>query len=513
MSNNSRVTKSIKNAQVAVIFYVINLLLQFFYRKVFLDYLGPEVLGLNSTAMNLLQFLNLAELGIGAAVSYSLYSPLANNDKQKITEIVSLQGYLYSRIGIIVLSAATLLMFFFPIFFSGIKIPIWYSYATFVVLLISALAGYFLNYQQIVLTSDQKEYKLTYTIQAIRILKVILQITLIYLLSNGYVWWLILELIASVCTIFGIKYVMNLEYPWLKTNIHLGKQLMHKYPEITRKTKQLFTHKIAGFALNQGSPLIIFAFTSLSFVSVYGNYLLVIAGITALLGSVFNSINAGVGNLVSEGNMKKILSIFEELFAIRYLLACVACYGVYKLTPIFITYWVSKEYLLPTSSLILMVIIMYINITRQTVDSFLNAYGLFNDVGAPIIETIINIGLSILLGYFYGINGILIGVIASLLIIVFCWKPFFLFQQGFKLNIKFYILMYIKLLLIVVLPFFLTEYLIDLFKIDPYFSLLNFLLYTVIIMLVFFTLLISGLLIFTSGIRQFYERCKAYLVK
>ena len=141
MSNNSRVTKSIKNAQVAVIFYVINLLLQFFYRKVFLDYLGPEVLGLNSTAMNLLQFLNLAELGIGAAVSYSLYSPLANNDKQKITEIVSLQGYLYSRIGIIVLSAATLLMFFFPIFFSGIKIPTWYSYAPFVVLLISALAG------------------------------------------------------------------------------------------------------------------------------------------------------------------------------------------------------------------------------------------------------------------------------------------------------------------------------------------------------------------------------------
>ena len=156
---------------------------------------------------------------------------------------------------------------------------------------------------------------------------------------------------------------------------------------------------------------------------------------------------------------------------------------------------------------------MYINITRQTVESFLNAYGLFNDVGAPIIETIINIGLSILLGYFYGINGILTGVIISLMIIVFCWKPFFLFKDGFKLNIKYYILMYIKLLLIVVLSFLLTEYLVDLFKIDPYFSLLNFLLYTVFIMLVFFTLLISGLLVFTSGIRQFYERCKAYLVK
>ena len=91
MSDNSRVKKSLKNAQVAVIFYLINLLLQFFYRKAFLDYLGPELLGLNSTAMNLIQFLNLAELGIGAAVSYSLYGPLANNDKQQIVEIVSLR--------------------------------------------------------------------------------------------------------------------------------------------------------------------------------------------------------------------------------------------------------------------------------------------------------------------------------------------------------------------------------------------------------------------------------------
>lgn len=513
MSDTSRVTKSLKNAQVAVIFYIINLLLQFFYRKVFLDHLGPEVLGLNSTAMNLLQFLNLAELGVGAAVSYSLYGPLANNDKQQIIEIVSLQGYLYSRIGIVVLFAATLLMFFFPSVFSKIQIPIWYAYATFIVLLISALAGYFLNYQQIVLTSDQKEYKLTYSIQSIRVIKVILQIVFIYLFSNGYVWWLILESIASVLTIFSIKYVLNIEYPWLKTNIYLGKQLMSKYSAITRKTKQLFTHKIAGFALNQGSPLIIFAFTSLSFVTVYGNYLLVFAGTTALLGTVFNSINAGVGNLVSEGNMNKIMSVFEELFSIRYLLACIACFGVYKLTPIFITYWVGGVYLLNNTSLILLIAIMYINITRQTVDSFLNAYGLFSDVGAPVIETIVNIGLSILLGYFYGFNGILIGVIISLLIIVFCWKPYFLFKQGFKINLRQYVLMYLKLLVITILPFLLTEYLVNFINIDPYASILKFLTYSFINVFVFTILLFFGLSIFTNGIRQFYFRCKNFLKK
>lgn len=76
MSESSRTAKSIKNAKVALIFYFINLVLQFFSRKVFLDYLGAEVLGLNTTAQNLLGFLNLAELGIGSAISYALYKPL-----------------------------------------------------------------------------------------------------------------------------------------------------------------------------------------------------------------------------------------------------------------------------------------------------------------------------------------------------------------------------------------------------------------------------------------------------
>ena len=112
--------------------------------------------------MNLLQFLNLAELGVGAAVSYSLYKPLAINDYQQINEIVSIQGYLYSKIGVVVFFAGTVLMLFFPVFFSDIKVPLWYAYATFGVLFVSALIGYFLNYQQVLLISDQKEYKLNY---------------------------------------------------------------------------------------------------------------------------------------------------------------------------------------------------------------------------------------------------------------------------------------------------------------------------------------------------------------
>ncbi|MFB9077368.1 lipopolysaccharide biosynthesis protein [Flavobacterium procerum] len=513
MKDNSRVKKSLKNAKFALVFYCCNLILQFFYRKVFLNYLGAEVLGLNTTAMNLLQFLNLAELGVGAAISYSLYKPLGTDDHKQINDIVSVQGYLYSRIGIVVAILAIVLMFFFPYFFSDIKVPLWYAYATFGVLLLSALIGYFLNYQQIVLVSDQKEFKLNYALQGVKILKVIIQILFICFFSNGYLWWLFWELIAILATVFGIKYILHLEYPWLVTSISSGKKMLNEYPQITHKTKQLITHKIAGFALNESGPLIIFAFTSLSFIASYGNYLLIIAGITALLGAVFNSTNAGVGNLVSQADINRISVVFEELFTLRFFLTSIACYGVFKFTPIFITYWVGKEYLLEKSNLILLVIIMFINITRLTVDSFLNAYGLFKDIAAPIIETIINIGVSILLGYFYGINGVLIGVISSLFIIVLLWKPIFLFKSGFKSSVSIYFLMYLKLTIIVFAVFVVTQYCSGFIGIDPYSSIVNGLLYCFITTLIFFTFLTVLFFLFAKGMRQFYFRCKMYLTK
>ena len=79
---NSRTKKSLLNSSVSLTFQVLNILIQFVSRKVFLDYLGTEILGLNTTVQNLLQFLNLAELGIGTAIAFTLFKPLAENNKQ-----------------------------------------------------------------------------------------------------------------------------------------------------------------------------------------------------------------------------------------------------------------------------------------------------------------------------------------------------------------------------------------------------------------------------------------------
>ena len=119
-------------------FFAIQLVLGFYSRKIFLNYLGTEVLGLNTTATNILELLNIAELGIGAAVGFSLYKPLLDNDHSKICDIVSLQGHFYRRIAIGIIVCSLCVMAAFPWIFHKITLPLWYAYASFSVLLISA---------------------------------------------------------------------------------------------------------------------------------------------------------------------------------------------------------------------------------------------------------------------------------------------------------------------------------------------------------------------------------------
>lgn len=425
-------------------FFIVQLVLQFFSRKIFLEYLGTEILGLNTTAMNLLQFLNLAELGISAGVSFSLYRPLHDNDRVTINEIVALQGKLYSMVGRFIIVGAVILMCFFPLIFEKITIPLWYAYASFGVLLFSALLGYFVNFRQILLTANQQDYKVQYTFRATMLVKVLAQMGAVYYFKNGYDWWLILEAVFALIASVVLHVITMRTFPWLSRVQMTFKELRKKYPELTLKIKQLFFHKIAGFALTQSAPLIIYAYTSLTVVALYGNYLIVINGLQALLSSFFNSINAGIGDLVAEGDGKRQLSVFFELMSMRFFIIVVICFCSWVLAPEFIKVWIGEKYLLDSTTLLLMLLTLYVNTFRLSVDSYIMAFGLFRDIWAPVAETALNIGLSILLGYFYGLNGVLCGVLLSLLIIVVCWRPYFLFREKFPGSLKRYIFVYFR---------------------------------------------------------------------
>lgn len=505
-NEKSRTIKSLENSIVALAFYFVNLILQFFSRKIFLDYLGAEVLGLNTTVTNLLQFLNLAELGVGAAIACTLYGPLFAKDMKTINEIVSLQGWMYRRIAWVVVIGAFILMCFFPWIFSKMLLPLWYAYASFGILLFSALLSYFVNYKQIVLSADQKEYKIQYSYKASMLFKVLCQIFAIYYFKDGYVLWLVLEFIFAIVASVMLNWIISRTYPQLKTNIAIGKELKRKYPDITIKIKQLFFHKIGSFALSQTSPFIIYAYTSLTLVAFYGNYMLIITGVTYLMVAIFNSMNAGVGNLVAEGDKERIMSVFGELFSVRFLLTSVMCFGVYSLTPSFITLWIGAKYVMDNTTLILMVFIMYINLSRSTVDAYINAYGLFSDVWAPIVEALINVGMSILLGYFFGLHGVLGGIIISSILVIICWKPYFLFRSGLKASLRQYITMYMRHLIALSFCIFMAYWVFKQITIDFVAGFGSLLIYGITTIIAFAFVLMLILCVLERGMRRFMNR-------
>ncbi len=172
------------------------------------------------------------------------------------------------------------------------------------------------------------------------LVKVLCQILAIRYLDNGYLWWLVLEALFAGWPPRPSTSRSAAPTPDLHTDLSQGRRLSRKYPEVITKVRQLFFHKIGGFTLTQTTPVIIYAYTSLSLVALYGNYLLILTGITSLMSALFNSMNAGVGATRGRRRPERIMEVFEELFSARFLLCCTVCFGVYTLTPAFISLWV-----------------------------------------------------------------------------------------------------------------------------------------------------------------------------
>lgn len=286
MSQESRVRKSLLNARVNLIFYFLTLALSFFSRKIFLDTLGADFVGLTSTLQNLLGFLNLAELGISTAIGYVLYKPLFEQNKLKINEIISVFGYLYHWIGKIMLLAGGILACFLSLIFSNTGFDLTLIFFVYFSFLISTLIGYFINYKQTLLGADQKNYVVTAYFQTVTIIKTLIQIVLAYYTKNYYLW-VVIELLFGFVYSIILNWKIRKVYPWLHSEVRQGKYLLKRYPEVIKYTKQLFVHKIGGIVQYQTTPVLIYSFISLKMVAYYGNYSIIIDKVTAMINSLF----------------------------------------------------------------------------------------------------------------------------------------------------------------------------------------------------------------------------------
>lgn len=434
---SDRVHKTIMNAKVGLIFYFVSMLLTFFSRRIFLECLGDEFIGLASTLYSILNFLNISEIGIGTCIAYFLYKPIADQDHPKICEIVSLFGYLYRIIGSIILIGAIIISAFFPLIFQEQNVSLKLVYFAFYSFLGTHLIGYFINYRQILLDSDQKTYKISIWSQTGGAIATITQIVLAYYTHNPYLW-VIIQFLISIFTCWVLNWVINHEYPWLKTDKNQGREILKKYPEILVKAKQIFIHRLKNSFLSKSDEILIFAFESLQMVAYYGNYVMIVGKFTALFNSVMVGMNASIGNLVAEGNKWNIRKVFWEYLTFRYWTTGIFIIALAFLINPVIGWWLGPQYILKNHIVFLILLNMYIMLTRPSIDLFINAYGLYDDVWAAYAEGITNLIITLIFGYFYGLIGILLGKVVSMLFLVVIWKPYYLYKRGFKESVKFY---------------------------------------------------------------------------
>ena len=457
----SRITKSIKNARVGVFFYSITLFIHFFSRKIFLDGLGDEFIGLTSTLQSILGFLNLAEFGVGTAIGVTLYGPLFKKDNEEINKIIALIGYLYKKIGIGIFILSIMMSFFIPLIFSGTTINLGIVYFAFFSFLTSSLLGYFINYHIVVLQADQRTYVVSTIYQSFTILKLIIQSILVYYYQAFYPW-ILLELIFPILYSIVLRARIKKEYPWLLLNNKQDKSIIKAYPEVIKLIKQSFVHKLGGFVLGGTDQILIFALVNLKSVAFFGNYQLIFQKLTEFINNFFGGIDAGVGNLVAENDYYNIRKVFWEMMALQFLIGGFICINLYYLIEPFILLWLGEKYILDQWILIIMLLNLFIAHIRTPVENFKTAYALLWDVWAPIVEILINLGFSLIFGMMWGIKGIMFGTLISLLFIAVSWKPYFLFKYGFKKNVLEYWKGFFKLLITLIVSSMAIWWLINL---------------------------------------------------
>ena len=422
------------NIKVGMLFYVLSLFLAFFSRKIFLDCLGAEFIGLTGMLMNIMSFLSVAELGIGTSIVYFLYKPLQEDDHRKINEVMSMLAFLYRCIGCVIGCGGLVVSIFFPWWFGDLSTGLSLVYFAFYSFLASSVAGYVFNYRQLLVSANQKQYLVNAYFQSIAIAQSLTQILLAYYYRNLWLW----VVVGLVFTVIGII-VFNIRirqlYPWLDINLKAGRENLKHYPEVLKKTRQIFVQKIKDFILYRSDEIMVGMFVSVVKVAFYGNYTLIINKLLYLVNILSDGLSAGVGNLLAEGNEQNIMKVFWEMTAARFFILGVIIFSLLMFLQPFIGCWLGQEYQLDGLIVYLIIFNFFIRLQNAAVYIYIGAAGLFSDVWAAWTELIVNLTVTIALAPFFGIVGILLGKIISYFFISAFWKPYYLFSQGFHKSV------------------------------------------------------------------------------
>lgn len=428
-------------------------LLKFISRIIFIKILNDTYLGINGLLTNVLGLLALSELGISTAISYCLYKPLEENNQKKIKALMHFYKKTYYVIGLIILVLGLILLPFLPWFIkdtSGISnLNIIY-----LIFLINMVIGYFFSYKRTLITADQKSYKITPILMFSNLLLTITQIIILIIFKN-YIGYLLVQTVFVFVENILVNRYINKEYPYLK-DISKGDKLDKKeLATIKTNIKALCFHKIGTYVFSSTDNLVISKFIGIEMVGIYSNYYLIIYMINSFISTITNNVVSSLGNLLVSKSSKNKEKVFNEINFICFILYGFSSICLFFLLEPFILFCFGANYLLSIGVVALIAFNNFISGMTSVSITYMAADGLYTqDQYVPIIQSIINIVISIALALKIGVAGVLIGTLVSNFL-VFIVKPYIVYKYSLKRNLKLYFIDFLKkiiTLLIIFIP-------------------------------------------------------------
>lgn len=451
----SRTKKASINALAKILMYIVALLPTFFLRKVFLDTLGIDMLGVSSLYKDIVGYLSLAEMGVGVAIIFSLYKPFAEKDFVKVKGYLNVYKKFYLIIGLIILIFAICLLPFIQVFIKNDNIPTIDAQIYFMLFLANTLLSYIFSYKLSILNVAQDNYKISIATTISTVLITILQIVFLEIYPNFYIY-LIIQLVINLCYYLFLNIYIDKKYTWIKKT--KGFITKNEKKDLIKNIKALFMHKIGALFVLGTDNIVISSFIGLGEVAKYNNYALITNAAVSFVGNVLATLTPSIGNLIATENKEKIYEVHKKLFFINFWIASFITISLFNTITQFITLWMGVGQSLSIVTIAVVLFNVYFQLMRPSVENIKDAAGVYyQDRHSAIVEGIVNLVFSLILVNYIGITGVFVGTLISNLSVLFWIKPKMVYKYVFNKPLRIYFKMYFKFLLIACIPLIITN--------------------------------------------------------
>ena len=395
------------------------ILIPFLMRTAMIYYLGMEYTGLNNLFASVLQVLNLAELGVGSAMIYSMYKPIARDQPRVICALLNLYRTYYRLIGLAVAVIGLCLTPFIPHLIHGTIPGGMNVYVLYLLNLAATVLSYWLfAYKNSILLAHQRVDVISKVTLLTNTVQYILQFLVLFLFHNYYAF-LILALLSQAATNLLSAWAADRMYPQYQPEGKLSRKATRR---INHRIRDLFTAKVGATIVNSADTLVISAFLGLTVLAIYTNYYFILTSITGLIAIIFNACSAGIGNsLVTETKQKNFQDLQKFTFLICWIAGFCSCCLLCLYQP-FMAIWVGEEMELGFSAVICFCLYFYVYEINQLLNGYKDAAGIWHeDRFRPLVTAGTNLGLNLLLVQVWGIYGVLLSTVISTLFVGMPW--------------------------------------------------------------------------------------------